>query len=177
MNYPNLPGDYPSRRPPRKSNFFFLFVLCFMACFLFLQYKKAIGRSNAYQNQVEVKIPDEISFEDPFEANSPTTPPSSGVAAPAEISWEANGPVGRSTNSDWEMDTDVPTDKATSLVVGSDKGGPADKVESGDWSMEVGESAPTGKPSLNIPESKPVTKKTVEGDWELGEVETGPAID
>ena len=115
MNYPNLPGGYPSRRPPRRSNFFFLFILGFMAFFLFMQYKKAVGRSNAYRDQAEIKIPSDISLEFP----KPATPPGANAKEPLKMPW---GPVGRSSSdSDWEVDTDVQTNEATSLVVGSDR--------------------------------------------------------
>lgn len=175
MNYPNLPGGYPTRRPARRSNFFFLFILGFMAFFLFMQYKKAVGRSNAYRDQAEIKIPSEISLDFP----EPKTPQATDAQEPLKTPWEANGPVGRSSNSDWEVDTDVQTNEATSLVVGSDKGGPEDSVTNGDWSLEVAESTPAADatPAFGSENAAPPqTKSTTEGDWGLSEVDTEPAI-
>lgn len=180
MNYPNLPGGNPSRRPPRNSNFFFLFILGFMAFFLFMQYKKAIGRSNAYRDQAEIKIPDEISFDKPIGTPSATPPQDGSKTDPLKMPWDANGPVGRSTDSDWEVDTNIQTEEATSLVVGSDKGGPPDATTSGDWSLEVSDSTspPEAAPDFGGQSPAPQAKKTEDGDWELSEVDTtDPVVD
>lgn len=176
MNYPSLPDSPSSRRPPRNSNFFFLFILGFMAFFLFMQYQKAIGRSNTYRDRAEIKVPD-ISSDGPFELPSSTNDGSDQPSLKMPSSWGPNGPVGRSTNGDWEVDMDVETDEATSLVVGSEKGGP-ESVSTRDWSLEVGESTPSPDAAINPAEGDfnpaPQAKSTTEGDWELGEVETVP---
>jgi|GEM_PF-4220946 len=178
MNYPNLPGDY-GRRPPRRSNFFFLFILGFMSLFLFMQYRKASARANAYRKDAErvktepiegipdFSVPDEISLNGGLDNDAGSIP-----RGPSGL------PIGADTpkNGDWEIDTEVAeVSKQTQLVIGSEKG--ADQTSSGDWAMEVGESkASVSKQGVIDVAKKPEAKTTKKGDWELGEVEKPAAI-
>ena len=168
MNYPNLPGNY-DRRPPRRSNFFFLFILSFMALFLFMQYKKASARANAYQKQVgrgqaqeEVGVPDfskaDISIDGSIDGAAQSIP-----RGPSGL------PIGADTpkNGDWEVDTDI-LEETKPTVIGSVKG--TDRTSAGDWGLEVGESQASDQGVIDIAK-KPEAKTTKKGDWELGEVD------
>ena len=159
MNYPNLPGR---KRPPRKSNFVLLLILGFMAFFLFTQYKKSQVRSDA--NRGDVVIPD-ISNDGP-QGNAgngrlDSNPLEAGSSAQATVGIDPS-------NGDWSLDTDVPVeDPQTQSVVGSDKG--ISETNSGDWSLEVGDSrASNGGTAVK---TKPESKTTTKGDWEITEVD------
>ncbi len=172
MNYPKLPEK--TRPKPRKSNIFFLFVLCFMACFLFMQYKNASARANAYGGAAsvpEIVIPD-ISNDGPVSTESPIGDASAKVDS-AELPRGLNGlPVGSAPDTnDWEIE-EVETEKSpTEVVIGSSKGVSDSKVSSGDWSLEVAESQPSDtKPTA--PNVEPELKTTTKDDWEVSEVET-----
>ena len=172
MNYNDfqtLPGERTPR--PRKPNFMLLLILAFMAFFLFSQFRKAKSGISAKRGNPglpsapaenpapsmpipNIVIPD-ISNDGPKKPIEPATPRRK-VRIPKD--WAPY-----EQESDWSLDTDVEVDQPREVTIGSSKVTVPPRAESGDWTLEVGESS--------AKQAAP-PKSTRKGDWEVSEVET-----
>lgn len=160
MNHPdysNLPGEGSRPRPKSGPNLFLLLILGGMALFLYTQYKNASPPGSANRDHA---VPSE---------DARRTGPGVDISIPDfsndNVHSESAGTL-PNTNNEWSIDTDIRSQGQEAVVVGPHG---LDTTQSGDWTIEVGES----KISADSKELKTAPKTTRKGEWEISEVDSG----
>lgn len=164
-------------RPANKPGLFPLMIMAFMAFYLFSQYQQGSGLPGGIQGarpQAE-RLPGGSQI-----PGGSATPGSSPAPIPEivipDISNDGpgGGPGGGNTSpplipewakprqpaSDWAIDTDIPTTAASQ----------SEPVQSGDWSLEIGDSTEADG-NRQLQKKSPQSKSTTKGDWEISEVD------
>lgn len=158
-------------RSANKPNLFPLMIMAVMAFYLFSQYEQGSGLPGGIQGagrQVEglpggSQLPD-ISVKP---GSSPASVPE--IVIP-DISNDGPGRKSpplipewakpRQSASDWAIDTDIPTTAVSQ----------SQPVQSGDWSLEIGDST-EAEGNRQLQKKSPQSKSTTTGDWEISEVD------